>query len=75
MYLTMGSQLARAQWYVSKKKKRINQDWKENVPVFVVDLVSVPGCIDDVQPQLDTVFNNDCANGMGIASSASYRVQ
>lgn len=30
------------------------------VPVLVVDLVAVPGCVDDVQPQLDTVFDNNC---------------
>jgi hypothetical protein len=30
-----------------------------NVPVFVVDLVAVPGGVNDVQPQLDTIFSND----------------
>lgn len=30
-----------------------------NLPVLVVDLVPVSRRIDDVQPQLDTIFNND----------------
>lgn len=68
MYLTMGSQLARAQWYVSKKKKRINQDWKENVPVFVVDLVAITGSVDNVQTQSNTVFGDNLGKISAIVS-------
>ena len=32
------------------------------VPVFVIDLVAVAGRVDDVQPEADTVLNNDCTS-------------
>ena len=41
-----------------RRRGREGKDW--HVPVFVVDLVAVAGCVDDVEAELHTVLDNDC---------------
>ena len=36
------------------------KDRGHHIPVFVVDLVAVAGCVDDVEAELHTVLDNDC---------------
>lgn len=53
MYFTMGSQLIQSVQYILSMSNR------EIVPSVIVDLVTVSGGIDNVEPQTYTVFFDD----------------
>ena len=57
MYLTMGSQLNEGKHFSTHRRATLTTQY--NAPALIVDLVAVAGRVDDVEPELHAILDND----------------
>lgn len=66
MYLMMGSQLIEANQSATQPTSNATRD----VPSFIVDLISIPRSIHDIQTKFDAILDNNCTERSEVGINA-----